>query len=179
MGSILTKKEEGTFFRKRRLPSFLFSGLLLVFFLSSCAAFHPKADKVLWEKKRVGNLERIQRERRIIFAVLRDSPQEKEITSFAGKAARLLGLEMIVLRSSWENIPSLLRSNRADFAWSNSASIEEAKSLFLLPLEVEEKGKEEKYIFLFPRNGEDLRSILKEALTESAVKKGTGHEFRQ
>ena len=161
-----SKNREGAFWIKR-LPSFF---LFFLLFLSSCKSVEsPSAGNFNWGAKRgEKHMERLLKERKLFFAVVRDCRNEKGLILLAEKAASLLGVRLTVYRVEYNEIPPLLRSSRADFAGGVFANDDEVKALYLLPLEI--KGKDETYVFALPRNGKLWKKMLHDALGAAAVR---------
>lgn len=167
----LSQIREGAFWKKR-LPSFFVFGTGVLLFLSSCKTFHSPPENTIDFGVKRGEMQiaRIQKERKIVFAVIRGAREEKLALSLAEKAASLLKVDLEVRFVQGEEIPSLLRSSRADFAWGSFSSPREVKELYLLPLEIREK--EENHIFALPRNGESWKELLRNALQAAITQKG-------
>lgn len=160
---------EGAFWKKR-LPSFFIVCLFLIF-SAGCKTPEVSSGGIDWKEKRgVRQLERIRKEKKLSFAVLKGSRNEKTAILLAEKAAELLGMKLAILLAAPESIPSLLRSNRADFAWGDFQSEGEVKSFYLLPLQIEKK--DETLIFALPENGILWADMLKKALAEAAAQEG-------
>lgn len=170
-----SKKREGAF-HKERLPSFFLAGTVLLLLFPSCKSLEttPEVD---WEAERSKKqLQRIQKERRLAFAVIKDAREEKKLILFAEKAASLLGLKLLLYRVEKEELTTLLRSKRADFAFGAYSGREEIQSLYLQPLVI--KGKEKNYFFAMARQGKILQEMLEEALKTAILRGEADEPFR-